>query len=131
VDVTPLLAQTGVSREDLAELVRIGLVAITSRGRKRFVSAEDAWLVGLWGRVRAAGFTAERGFMPDLLLLFEEGVARIFEREKRILARLAGELPPDVVADLVNEALPLVHAFLVRSHERKVRELFASMETSS
>jgi DNA-binding transcriptional MerR regulator len=131
VEVAPLLAKTGVTRGDFTELVRLGLVAVAARGRKRFVSAEDAWLVELWGRVRAAGFTRERGFMPDLLLLFEEGVGRIFEQEKRILARLASELPADVVADLVNQALPLVHALLVRSHERKVRDLFASMGASS
>jgi hypothetical protein len=39
---------------------------------------------------------------------------------------MSATLPPVRVAELVERALPLVHAFLVRSHQAKVRELFAS-----
>jgi DNA-binding transcriptional MerR regulator len=130
IDLRGVLARTGVTRPDFAALARLGLVRVVVRSGRRRISAEDAWLVELWSRVRAAGFVRELGFAPDLLALFDDGVSRIFEEEKRILARLTIQLSAPRVAELVERALPLVHAFLVRAHERKVRELFASAKGS-
>lgn len=127
VPLAPLLAKAGLSRRDATELERAGMIEIV-RGR---VTAEHAWLVELWGEVRAAGFTRELGFGPELLAIVDRGVAAIFEDEKQILLRLAAALPAPRVAAMVERALPLVHAYLVRLHQTKVRALFASLEGSS
>jgi DNA-binding transcriptional MerR regulator len=131
VDVTalplaPLLEKAKLSRRDAAELERAGFIAVV-RGR---VSAEHAWFVELWGEVRAAGFTRELGFGPELLNIFEHGVDAMFEEEKKILSRLAATLPAARVAEMVERALPLIHSYLVRLHQSKVRALFSQVEAS-
>jgi DNA-binding transcriptional MerR regulator len=122
-----VLARCKLARRDADELAARGLLQVSGRGKSAEVSAEGAWLLELWGEVRAAGFTRERGFGPELLLLFERGIAQIFEEEKQILGRLAASLPGPEVAAMVDRALPLIHSFLVRAHQRRVRELFLSL----
>lgn len=126
-----VLARCGLARREATELAEAGLLHISGRGAKAKVSAEGAWLLELWAEVRSAGFTRELGFGPELLALFERGIAQIFEEEKQILARLAAMLPgakgAEQVAEMVDRALPLVHAFLVRAHQRRVRELLQSI----
>src|SRR5262245_49218947 len=85
VAVEPLLRRTELARRDLDELAAAGLIAIHTRGRRRVVSADDAWLIELWAAVRATGFTRELGFGAELLTMFERGIDRIFEDEKRVL----------------------------------------------
>jgi len=125
VPLAPLLDKTGLSRREVGELERAGLVEI-SRGK---LTADHAWLVELWGEVRAAGFTRELGFGPELLVMFERGIERIFSEEKQVLSRIAAALPAAQVAGMVERALPLVHAYLVRLHQTKVRALFAAVGT--
>ncbi len=126
VALAPLLEKTKLARRDVSDLERAGLVEVT-RGR---VTAEHAWLIELWGEVRAAGFTRELGFGPELLAIFERGIDAIFADEKQILLRLAAGLPAPRVAEMVERALPLIHSYLVRLHQTKVRALFTQLEAS-
>ncbi len=126
VALAPLLEKTKLARRDVGDLERAGLVEVT-RGR---VTAEHAWLIELWGEVRAAGFTRELGFGPELLAIFERGIDAIFADEKQILLRLAAGLPAPRVAEMVERALPLIHSYLVRLHQTKVRALFTQLEAS-
>jgi DNA-binding transcriptional MerR regulator len=127
VALAPLLEKTKLARREVTELERAGLVTVV-RGR---VSADHAWLVELWGDVRAAGFTRELGFQPDLLAIYQRGVADIFAAEKQILSRLAAALPAPRVAEMIERALPLVHGYLVRLHQTMVRALFGGLEATS
>jgi len=125
--LAPVLAKSKLSRREVGELERAGLVEVV-RGK---VTADHAGLIELWGEVRAAGFTRELGFGPELFAIFERGIAAIFEDEKQILLELAAALPAPRVAEMVERALPLVHAVLVRLHQTKVRALFAHVEEPS
>ena len=118
-----LLAKTKLKRSEVTELEALGLVVV-QRGR---VSVDHAWLIELWGNVRAAGFTRELGFGPELLLIFERGIEAMFGEEKQVLAKMAARLPAAKVAELVERALPLIHSYLVRLHQSKVRGLFAEV----
>ncbi|MDQ3337307.1 MAG: MerR family transcriptional regulator [Myxococcota bacterium] len=127
IALADVLEKTKLARREVTELERAGMVEVV-RGR---VSTDHAWLIELWAEVRAAGFTRELGFGPDLLAIFERGIDAIFEDEKQILLRLAAALPAPQVAAMVERALPLVHSFLVRLHQTKVRSLFTRLEASS
>jgi DNA-binding transcriptional MerR regulator len=122
--VADLLRRTGVDKADFAKLVELGLLAPAVKGRGAVVSSADAWIVELWGQVRAAGFSRALGFEPDLLEIFADAVQRMFKREKELLATLLERLPAERVAAMVERALPLIDAFLVRYHRAKVHELF-------
>lgn len=128
VDARPLLAEAGLDRRDLTEMSRAGLLAVRRgpKGQLR-IARDDAWMITLFGEVRALGFTRELGFSAEVLGIFEEAVSRLFEREKALLLERLSHLPPDRVAAMVERILPLVTTFLVRYHETKVREFFVSV----
>jgi DNA-binding transcriptional MerR regulator len=121
--LAPLLARTGLARREVTELERAGLVKVHA-GK---VSADHAWLLELWGEVRAAGFTRELGVGPELLALFEAAIDAVFAEERKILARLAAALPPERVAEMVERALPLIDGYLARLHRTRVRSLFEAL----
>jgi DNA-binding transcriptional MerR regulator len=123
VALGPLLARTGLARREVTELERAGLVQV----RAGKVSADHAWLIELWGEVRAIGFTRELGFGPELLAIFDRGIDRMFADEKQVLSRIAAALPAARVAEMVERALPLIHAYLTRSHQTRVRALFEEL----
>jgi DNA-binding transcriptional MerR regulator len=125
VELGALLARTGLARKDVTALEHHGLVKVV-RGH---VTEDHAWRIELWADVRAAGFTEELGFTPEVLLIFERGVDRMFAEEKRVLLNMAAGLPASRVAGLVERALPLIHTYLARLHDSKVRALFAEVES--
>ena len=124
IELAPLLARTNLPRRDVTELERAGLVEVV-RGK---LSPDHAWIVELWGEARAAGFTRELGFGPELLTIFDRGLEQIVSEEREVLAKIAAALPAAKVADMVERALELVQGFLVRLHQIKVRAVFAQVE---
>jgi DNA-binding transcriptional MerR regulator len=127
VALAPVLRRARLARRDASELSRAGLIAI-ERGR---LPADQVWILELWGEVRAAGFTRELGITADLLASFDAGIEQIFGEEKTMLVELMKRVSAPELATLVERALPLVHSFLVRMHEAKVRRLFATAEVTS
>lgn len=122
VEVRALLESAHVDRSDFEEMVEAGLLATTRGPRgKMLVSRDDAWLVELWGRVRAAGFSRSLGFGPRLISVFEGAINQVFQKEVEILNARLAHLSPDEVATLLSRALPLIGELLVRLHENKVR----------
>lgn len=124
VAVSELLKRTSLARRDIRELEQARLVHV-ERGT---VSADDAWVIELWSEVRAAGFTRELGFEADVLQIFARGVGAMFDEEKQVLLKMAARLPAEKVAVLVERALPLIHSYLVKLHQTKVRDLFVQSE---
>lgn len=127
VPLKKALHKTGVSEQDARALARLGLLRLTGAGANAQVASEDLWLLELWRDVRAAGFSAELGFDPSVLGIFEDAVAAMYERELKILSKVLKRVSAAEGAALVERALPLIHEFLRRRHEAKIRELFASL----
>jgi DNA-binding transcriptional MerR regulator len=128
VDADALLARHGLDRKDLAELEDASVVTV-HRGRrgKRSVSSDDVWAFELLGEVRRAGFTRKLGFDAALFGIYEQAVTALVERETRVLAERLDKLPPDKLAPMLEQAMPLVHQFFARFHAKKVRDFFATL----
>jgi DNA-binding transcriptional MerR regulator len=132
VDAQALLVRHGLDRKDLAELEAAKVVSVHRGPRgKRFVPADDAWAFELLGEVRRAGFTRKLGFDASLVSIYEESVSALVERETRLLAARLEKLPPDKVASMLEQAMPLVHQFFARFHAKKVRDFFATVATAA
>ena len=128
VDARALLARHGLDARDLDDLVTARALEVHRGPRgKALVRAEDAWLFELLAEVRRAGYTRELGFDGHLLRIYERAVASLWEREKRVLREKLSRVPPERLASMLEDALPLVHKFLARYHDKKVRDFFASM----
>lgn len=128
LDADALLVRYGLDRKDLTELETAGVVVIHRGARgKRFVSAGDAWAFEILGEVRRAGFSRKLGFDAKLFGIYQDAVTALVERETRVLAERLDKLPPDKVASMLEQAMPLVHQFFARYHAKKVRDFFATL----
>jgi DNA-binding transcriptional MerR regulator len=127
VDATSLLARCGLAKSDLDEVVDAGLLAVTRSHGKLVVAKDDAWMLELFGEVRAAGFTKELGFPASVLTIYEEAMSKLVDRETKLLTGPLSKLPPATVASMIEKILPLIGMFLARYHDTKVRHFFASM----
>lgn len=128
IPVATLLAKTGVSEADLAELDRLGVAPVVERDGERVLAAEDAWAVETLGELRALGFTDEAGFGVRDLAMYEELVSQLFEREMAMIAERLVRFSPADAARMVERVLPLAHRFIERYHETKIRRFFAAWE---
>lgn len=127
VAAEPLLRKHGVESDELRRMDELGLLNLIVRRGKPHVPPDDVWLIELWGGLRAAGFTAARGFRIDDLQLYAEQISELFQREVRALTPRLARLPAAEVAELFRRGLPLINAFLARFHTAKARVFFEAL----
>lgn len=127
VPVAGLLRQHGVTRAELEQLVGIGLLALVEHEGETLVAEQDAWLIELWGSLRAAGFSDELGFGVADLGMYAEAIGELFRHELRSLVPRLAKLPPDRSAELFRRGLPLINGFLARYHTAKARQFFSGV----
>ncbi len=128
VPVADVAEANGVDMADLRRMAEVGVVVLVQRDGTTHIPAEQVWIVEHWGRLRAAGFTAELGFVVDDLEIYEKLIAALFADEKqRVIARMA-HLPAAQVAAMIEEVLPILNSFIARSHATQIRNFFSAME---
>ncbi len=124
----PILARNGLDRVDLDELAEAGILGVSEDEQGRvIVAGEDAWVLDLWGELRAAGFTREVGFRAADFAIYEEAMTELLQKEAAMLTSRLGHLSPDRVAEMVERGMPLVNTFLARHHTAKVRDFFTAL----
>lgn len=97
---------------DARILEKIGAVKLVRRGGKPHLSRIDAQLVGLWGDLRAAGYTEELGFSPEVCKLHVEAAQALAHAELKIfLEHMSGKRPEDPAADMAQAALTHLLSF--------------------
>ena len=129
-DVLELIERTGIRRQDFDRMVELELIGKRLDGAGREVIAQDdVWMVESWGEALRLGFDHELGFSVDDVLIYEEIVTQLFQREAQLIAsRLTEALPPERAAQMIERALPVVHSFLTGLHRSKIRNFLASIE---
>jgi len=128
IDPAPLIADSGVTQAELEELVELGIVG-AARGEdgSLSVAVEDTWVIDYVGRLRAAGFTRERGFDVSHLSTYAALIDQILERDVELIGDRLSDLSPDVAARMLERAVPLIHEFLTRRHARRVNDYLSSI----
>lgn len=127
VPLGPLLAAHDLTRAEAQAIADLGLLALVDAGGEPRIAGRDAWILETWGALRKAGFSRALGFDAADLAIYEDAAARLVDAEVRMLMPRLAHLPADEVAAMVERALPLVSAFVVRLHLAKVRDFFASL----
>jgi DNA-binding transcriptional MerR regulator len=123
--VTPLLARSNVPRADFDQLVALGVLGVgRDEHDEAIIAEESAWIVELWGSVRAIGFSPENGFSVADFAIYEESVTSLFQRETEMLKARFAKLDPELAARMIERALPLLNDFLARYHATLVRNFF-------
>jgi DNA-binding transcriptional MerR regulator len=129
VALHPLLLRAGVSREDADQLEEAGVLQVVKKKNRRYLAKEDAWIVELWGQLRASGYTKRLGFTPHDVTIIAQALEGVFAKERTLLVERVAHLPADEVARMVERAVPLLNQFMARYHESLVRRFFASLQT--
>jgi DNA-binding transcriptional MerR regulator len=128
VDAADACARHGVSAAELDRFVELGVIVVRDEGGRRVLSTDQLWVLDVWGQLRAAGFTAALGFVPDDVQIYEDAIAKLFQRETAMLVDRLDGLPPEQVAVMIERVMPLIHATLIHFHTNAVRNFFAALE---
>jgi hypothetical protein len=130
VDAKALAKEFGVTRDELSTMHSSGLLELvpSARGGLR-VAEEDAWVIRLYGEVKACGFDRCPGFSPDDFAVYDAFLEDLFAREKNLFLERMDGLPSEDVVQLLEKALPFIHTFLARRHETRIRRFFETMES--
>ena len=120
--LSSLLRRTGISRADLDELRRIGLVDTIEIRGVLHVPEDDLWVAELWASLREAGFSSALGFEVEDLVRYVETVDALFQRElAEIVPKFMAE-DGEQSAELFRKGLPLINAFMQRYHQARIRD---------
>lgn len=127
VSVKAVCARHDVRHEDVASLVRAGLLGSRGEGDALELVEEDVWVVEFWARMRTAGF-ADAGFTPDDLSLFDDVMSRLVRREAALFASRLDGIETQQATALLDQGLPLINEFLTRMHTSRARQFLAAIE---
>jgi DNA-binding transcriptional MerR regulator len=126
--VDEVCARTNVPRADVERMVERELIgARRDDDGSLWIGDDDLWLIEAWGEALQLGFVQQFGFAVDDLLLFEEIVAQLFQREAQMLAPRLPEITPARAAEMIEKVLPVIHHVLTGMHRAKIRNFLASI----
>ena len=119
VSAAQLSKRLDVPREALDRMVEIGLLTPNSRG----FSPRDVQVVEAISRFRAGGYDEQIGFTVYDTLRYKRAMESLVTEEVEVvLERLAGELEPDAVVDLLEAGLEPLRDFIAALHSKLLIE---------
>ncbi len=116
-----------IDADDLEQLIDSGRLRVARVGGRRLVHADDLWLVEVVGELRAAGLEAGLRISVDDLQIYERAVDRLIRAETALVAQRMRHLPPGDVVTRLEKALPLIHRYLHKRHESRLRALMREL----
>ncbi|MBA4284930.1 MAG: MerR family transcriptional regulator [Xanthomonadaceae bacterium] len=112
IPLAALAARNPHAEADARVLASVGAVKLCEHPNGTQVSRIDAQLIGLWAEMRAAGFTEELGFTPDICKLHVAAAEALAHQELEIfLDRVSGQRQEDPTADMAQAALTHLLSF--------------------
>jgi DNA-binding transcriptional MerR regulator len=122
------LRRSGLAREDLTRAVSSGLVGHRRADNGSLeLRGADLWKLDTVTALRSAGFTRELGFEVDDLLLYDEAMSALLDKELRLLTERVSHRHPEEVATLLARALPILRRYIGDLHESGIRDLFSAV----
>ena len=119
--------KTGVDAEDVERAFELGLIGgERTNGTLRIASA-DVWSFEVLGKIRSLGFTKELGFGVEDMSYYQELIAKLLQEEVHLISSRLSGLPPEQVATMIENVLPVLDHFIMRLHATKIRDFFANV----
>jgi len=114
-----------VSRNELRELIREGLVRVHGTQESGTVSEDDAVILECWAQFKEAGLGPEVGVPPSELRLYEEAMERLVAREARMALRAYADAPAEELSRVVERVGPVIGRLLGAMHRKRLRHFLA------
>jgi len=95
---------------DAKAMHKVGAIELISRKGERFLSRVDAQIVGIWGEMRAAGFTEELGFTADLATIYVKPAADLARAEIAAFMERVSDFPDEKKAEWAQAGLTFMLA---------------------
>lgn len=128
VSVPALASAHRVDPAEVEHMAELGLLSLVDVDGEAHVLEDDAYLIELWGRLRAAGFTKARGFTTEDLREYEQAIDTIVKFEARLFATRFQDMDPNEAGRMVDRGIVLINEFLARYHATRVRNFLASID---
>lgn len=106
VPLSSVVGRNAKAVEDAKALEKAGVIRLVRRGKQLHLSRIDAQIVGIWGDMRAAGYTEELGFRPEVCKLHADSAEKLAKAELKIfLEHLEGRSVEGLAADMAQVAI--------------------------
>jgi DNA-binding transcriptional MerR regulator len=115
-----------VSRDELEELIRTGLISVHDPGGAGNVSEDDAVILECWARFKEAGLGPAQGLAPSELLIYDEAMQRLVDREARLALRAGADSSPEELSKIVEIMGPVIGRLLAAMHRKQMRRFLAT-----
>ena len=110
-----------VSRDELRELVREGLVGMHGPISSGTVTEDDAVILECWAQFKESGLGPDRGVSPAEFRLFDQAMEQLVAREARLAMRAYEGAPVEEVSRVVEQAAPIIGRLLGAMHRKRLR----------
>ncbi len=133
VNEAELLRSTGFDAAILGRLEALGVLTPRQASGQRSYSSEDATIVRQLGRMRDAGLTADRGFGPDQMRIYQVAVERLAREEVRfavegLVGRVAPESLQEAAATWMDAADEILRTMHRKALKHQLRDLGSRMK---
>jgi len=116
--VARLAKRIGLSAKEIRDLAGVGAVEIVVRDGKQCLEGSSVAVAEAWARVRAAGFSDERGFGTADVALYVEVVQWLAREElHRFGARVAAKVDAETARRMAHEGIEHINDMLARLRE--------------
>jgi len=116
--VARLAKRTGLPAKEIRSLADVGAVEVVVRDGKQCLEGSSVAIVEAWARVRAAGFSEQRGFTTADVALYVEVVQWLAREElHRFGERIAAKIDADTARRMAHEGIEHVNELLARLRE--------------
>ena len=119
--------QTGIGPEDVERAFELGLVGGAQTDGSLRIAAADVWIFEVFGKIRSLGFTPDLGFGVEDMALYQDAISNLLNDEVRLVSSRLSELPPEKVATMIEEVVPILDRYIMHLHSTKIREFFANV----
>ena len=118
VAVADVVAQTGVSIEEIAEQAEVGTIEVDAAGT---MTARDAAIVRVLGDLGNTGFSRERGFTGDSMRFYHDFIEWVTTQEMRLFfEHTAGRIGEAEAADMAERGLSSINELLTLLRTRAI-----------
>jgi len=120
-----------VSRNELRELAREGLVRVHGTLESGTVSEDDAVILECWAQFKEAGLGPAVGVPPAELRLYDEAMERLVAREARMALRAYADAPAEELSRVVERVGPVISRLLGAMHRKRLRQFLAEFGSAT